>query len=893
MSRIEMDDELLDRTFALVRDDLPSAAQTAAAAQRTKAALRDEADKSPGAAPVSDYDALVQDYLAGRLSTAQRLLFEEELRSSAPLRRRVAAARGKPRRRGVQRVLPKRRGLLAHRGLWMGAAAAAVLIAVAGLLLPRFAIDQARLAQLTVANGVLYHVAEARLEPLVAGAWIDGGQRLRTAKDATAVLTLADGSEIEVGQRSQLSLSRQRSGSRIHVDRGRIIVQAAPQRAGSLHVATDELLVAVQGTIFGVSHGAQGSRVAVVEGEVDVRAGRKRTRLAAGGQFASRNAADASLESAVGWSRHASRYIAALREYAQLKKHGGGLLAATPRHSTRLLRLSPSGTFIYLAMPNAPAALANAVETLRALRTRLDASQPAGSSAGQPAESFEAALPWLRAVGGHLGAETVLTCGVVGANQIPAALFLAEVKPGEAAQLRDVLRSATLDELPISLVDGPVDAEDGQLSFWLREDLLAASTSRALLVELEVHLAGADNPFTASELYAELAEAYATGAEYLGGVDFGVEDFGHASAELENAIAQWRTATAHSSLTATLHLADGARIANTPWGLDRPAPIGALDFFSPQADLAAAAVVRDVDALVEAMLAEFAAVEELRSRGGLDFLDELAASLGGEFAIGIDGPLLPTPSWLAIVEVYDDVRLNQAMQTLAQRINEIAALRGDGASASWSRDDSGPYAVHDLTIAGDDGGSLSIRYAILNGYLIAAPSVELIERARQTFDSGVDLTTTAEFRELLPARAGIGFSAMAYARYADGLLAVLPKDGLDDSQREAIDQLRELVGPVFAGATVERDRIQLALNAAGAVTPMELAILASAGLFGDSEGMDGKSQAGAQMAIPRAWASRPHSDEHANDKAGGPPALPGRAAAISTKMSHTPGEGDT
>ena len=282
-----------------------------------------------------------------------------------------------------------------------------------------------------------------------------------------------------------------------------------------------------------------------------------------------------------------------------------------------------------------------------------------------------------------------------------------------------------------------------------------------------------------------------------------------------------------------MHLAEGTDDA--PFCLDAPAPIGALDFFSAGADVAAAAVVSDVDAML-AQLAGAGALRELRTRGGLDFVDELAAALGGEFAVGIDGPLLPTPSWLAIVEVYDDARLNQAMQTLAQRVNEVAALRGDDTSASWSSDDSGRYPVHRLTIAGDGSASLSMRYAILNGYLVAAPSQELIERARQTYESGADLTTTAEFRDLLPAQAGVGFSAMAYARYADGLLAALPTDGLDDNQREAIDVLRELVGPVFAGVYAEHDKVQLALNATGAVTPMELAILAGAGLLGDGDG---------------------------------------------------------
>ena len=37
-------------------------------------------------------------------------------------------------------------------------------------------------------------------------------------------------------------------------------------------------------------------------------------------------------------------------------------------------------------------------------------------------------------------------------------------------------------------------------------------------------------------------------------------------------------------------------------------------------------------------------------------LNEIAANLGGEVTVAVDGPLLPTPSWKVAIEVNDPAR---------------------------------------------------------------------------------------------------------------------------------------------------------------------------------------------------------------------------------------------
>jgi len=132
------------------------------------------------------------------------------------------------------------------------------------------------------------------------------------APDGTgAAFTLADGSHVELRSSSEITLESSDDGVRIRLNRGSVIVTAAKQRHGHLYVVTKDLTVSVVGTVFLVSVEAEGSRVAVIEGEVNVQEGEKTKTLLAGEQVSTApTMAVRSVAEEISWSRQAKAHMA-------------------------------------------------------------------------------------------------------------------------------------------------------------------------------------------------------------------------------------------------------------------------------------------------------------------------------------------------------------------------------------------------------------------------------------------------------------------------------------------------------------------------------------------------------------------------------------------------------
>jgi uncharacterized protein (TIGR03435 family) len=140
------------------------------------------------------------------------------------------------------------------------------------------------------------------------------GEVLRASDSAGSMLVLADTSRVEMRAKSELSLERADDGVRIQLRSGDIIVNAAKQH-GHLYVQTKDVTVSVIGTVFFVNAEEEGSRVAVIEGEVHVQQGAKETKLRPGQQVASSPKMSVlPMKEEIAWSPSAERHLALLQQ---------------------------------------------------------------------------------------------------------------------------------------------------------------------------------------------------------------------------------------------------------------------------------------------------------------------------------------------------------------------------------------------------------------------------------------------------------------------------------------------------------------------------------------------------------------------------------------------------
>jgi uncharacterized protein (TIGR03435 family) len=144
---------------------------------------------------------------------------------------------------------------------------------------------------------------------------VEFGDVVRSNAGVGYTLFLPDGSRVEMRANSELALERAEDGIRIRLNRGDIIVKAAKQAKGHLYVQTKHMSVSVVGTVFLVNAKEEGSRVAVIEGEVQVTHGGIATKLLPGEQATSNPAMAAlSVKEEVSWSREAESHAALLQQ---------------------------------------------------------------------------------------------------------------------------------------------------------------------------------------------------------------------------------------------------------------------------------------------------------------------------------------------------------------------------------------------------------------------------------------------------------------------------------------------------------------------------------------------------------------------------------------------------
>jgi len=725
-------DPALERAVTEIRSDVVDPEVMEAAAARVWARLAEAAACEPPAAMAAehirgcaDFQALLPEFRAGRLPQARALLVEDHLHQCVACRRvyegKVVAMPAP--------AAPMAAGSARSRQfvLWAAAAAAVVVASSAVYIYMSPAGGGSGPAVVQALNGRLFLVTAAGFQPLAAGQNLPDGVEIRTAQDSDAVLRLHDGSQVELRERSGFSTTQSGADLTVRLLRGSVMVEAAKRRSGHLYVDTADCRVAVTGTIFGVSAGSKGSRVSVVEGQVHVTQGSGDRVLKPGEQAVTAEGLEPEpVRDDIAWSRNHDRYYALLGLRAALER----VHLPELRYSSRLLGRLPADTVLFASIPNLADYLGQ-VESV--FNEKLAQTPELGQWWSEGGGRAIALLDKLRSASGYLGDEIV----IVGVENAGGPALLAEVKRDGFAEF--------------------LAGQGLKISVESRNGFVVFGPDRAAVERLAPAMDAAAGGFEGTPFYARIAQAYAEGAGLLLCADVSRMHAAASQNGVRYFVAEQKEVNHQMEARATVGFS-GERSGPTAW-LGDPGPMGSLDYISPDASGVGAFVVRHPAAILEQITGVFRTTpDQVGAASGVQ--SELDASLGGEFAFAIDGPLVPVPSWKLIVEVYDRAQVESAIERLVAQYNQHPAPFATSIAITHETGEGGAVWY---TIAATPKNPLTeAHYTFSGGYLIAAPSRALVARALQMKDSGTSILRSSKFLALTPRDHYANFSALIY-----------------------------------------------------------------------------------------------------------------------------------
>jgi len=856
------EDQILDKVTAEIRNTQVDPATVSGAANRVWARVSAAAGETEFQLPAveriegcRDFQSLIPAYLAGKLSEARSLLLVDHTHECIPCRKAMNEARAK---RSVTFKPAARKSSYSLQPVILRWGIAAALVIGLGLLaipfVQRFWPYGNFEATVQAAEGQVYQIADTRTAAVSNGAKLQQGEKVRTAKDGRAVVRLGDGSLIEMKDRSELYLTKTGKGTTIHLDRGSIVVEAAKQKDGQLFVESGDSLVSVTGTTFSVNSGTKGSRISVIEGQVNLNhAGSDR--VLRPGEQATTNPAISIIpvKDEVAWSRNADRYAAVLNGLATLKSELNKVQQPGVRTSTHLLDLMPENTVVYAAVPNLADSI---VQSHRVIQERMS-QNPAlrqwweKEQSGR-AQNMDQVVETIGQFGSYLGDEIAVSVSMDDQGKPGEPLVLAEPKNSQG--FRQFLEQEIAKysgnkkggpeiqfvENPAAAVADPNDKTE-KLFVWIQGNLFAASPKLEQLQNVATAIGnGNTSSFTATPFRNRIAQVYQEGAGLVVAANLekvvastkAERSKSPDAAKQESALNQLgllsvkyfvldqKDSNGKTHTKASLSFNDAQR--GIPSWLATPGPMGSLEYISPDANVVAGFVVKNPVALVDDLLGVLETVSpELRkqidkqqSERGLNIRNDIAAPLGGEFAFAIDGPLLPTPSWKLVFEVNDPEHLQQTLEHIIGEVNKEAAKFNKG-SLAWEKADLGGRTYY--TLRSSDLGFLEVNYTYANGYLIVCPSRALVEKSLRARENGLSLLRSPQFTAGLPADGNANFSAVFYHNIAGLVPAGLAKtaENLPGGPQEAMKAIASQMKPTLAYAYAQGDSITFAANTEG------------------------------------------------------------------------------
>lgn len=813
-------DKTFERITKEIRNEQPDRATVEAAADRvwrTVAAPEQQMEKIEKIRSCADFQALVPSYLHGGLSDGRRLLFEDHTRECIPCRRALKEAK-------TGQLAQVKQSHTSY-GIFKVAVAAMIFVTFAYALMPFvkhfFNYVPTVSARVELADGHVYTVADNRLRSLTTGAPVAPDEIVRTGKDSAAILKLNDGSSVEMNERSEFTIADDGNGRTIRLKRGSIIVQAVEQKSGRLYVSTEDCLISVKGTTFSVTSGTKGSRVSVLAGEVVFdHAGQERT-LRPGEQAVTGSSLDqVPLKDEVYWSRNRDRYIQIISELESLRNEIAKVPTPALRTASSIIDLLPEQTVCYVALPNLSE---NLSESYRLFEQRVSESPTLQEWFGKNRRSdMNELMQMVQQIGSYIGDELVISGFLDATARLNNFVGIAEVR--DRSGLANLLSTKN-----VSTVSDPATAASGP-GIWLSDRFIVVTSNGEALKTVAARMQQpADSGFARTPFYARIKEVYSDGAGLIIAADIETMLAANAKEKLASLglsnvrhfIAEQKQVDGRTRNRAVLTFRD-KRTGVASW-LATPAPMGALEYISPEANLAAGFVVKDPSFLFDDLMGFLSKESDLKKTladlesHGISLKHDFAEVIGGEFAFALDGPILPTPSWKMVLEVYDATRLQNSIEATVAAANREAPE----ARLAFSKSELNGLTIY--TIKPEKGG-VSINYTFTNGYMIVAASTGLVERAVKYRQSGYTLLRSPKFTAALPEDGSANFSAVLYHNLA-ALLAPVAEEMAETAEGRASANALVNAAPTLVAAYAHKDRIVVAANTEGGLLGLNPAML--------------------------------------------------------------------
>jgi hypothetical protein len=453
------------------------------------------------------------------------------------------------------------------------------------------------------------------------------------------------------------------------------------------------------------------------------------------------------------------------------------------RTESPLLPRLPMATTYYVAFPNYGE---TAHQTLETLQQELQASavlrdwwQHGELSSGGP--KLQDFLEEFYEVSQYLGDELVVSGETGGIYEKGAAsrklLIVAELrKPGLKNVLEQILKEGSgKSQSPVRVLDLQqlTQAKSGsgeQLVVLVRPDFVIAAESLEAVRGFNAFLDARTTDFASTPFGQRLTEAYQGGTSALMAADLHTIMNRIPSGTPQNQKIFDRTGLrdAKYAVWEYRHRAQGSegqmelsfvgpRHGIASW-LAAPAPLGSLDFVSPQASIVSSVSLKNLGEIFDDIKDissssnpnALASLTHTEQAIHISLRDDLLSLLPGEITVEAEGFAEPKPDWKIILRTNDADHLQQ---TLAKMLATVPF------PAMEFVEDGITY--HSLTIPSTPK-PMQIVYTFAGGYLIVASSHETAAAAIRLHKSGESFAKSTKFTASLPAGYPADVSAFLY-----------------------------------------------------------------------------------------------------------------------------------